>query len=227
MLTSNDLKSALAFAIPKLDEIVSTGAAFGMERVIQLSLLAELEKQHGKQALIEQKLKKYQGKSVIWDVEDPRIDIVYPSPRGPRVVELKVVRLPRLKRGSPKQALYDWGQMTADYARTVRTKALFGGELVALLYGPGIEALPAAHIARAFHNHMFLDYETARLYGELKPQEISGEIEEKQEQRRLQKKAGKALGWDRPYLAKRSNATAVKDGKYALISLPIPDTRNR
>ncbi|USJ00819.1 hypothetical protein MUG10_00715 [Xanthomonas prunicola] len=115
--------------------------------------------------------------------------------------------------------------MTADYARTQRAKGLGGGELVALLYGPGIEGLPASHVARTFHNHMFVDYETSRRYGELMREEIVGEIEEMQIQRRRQKKAGRALGWDRPYLAEQSKATAVKEGKYALISLPIPDSK--
>ncbi|USJ00820.1 hypothetical protein MUG10_00720 [Xanthomonas prunicola] len=105
MLTAKDLKNALSFSIPKLDEIVSSGAAYGMERIIQLSLLAELEKKHGKQVLVEQELRKYKGESVVWDVKNPRIDIVYPSSRGPRVVEVKVVRLPSLKSSSPKQAL--------------------------------------------------------------------------------------------------------------------------
>ncbi|MBB5879664.1 hypothetical protein GGR74_000812 [Xanthomonas arboricola] len=233
MLTTEDLKNALATAIPALDEIVGRGAALGLEREIQLSLLAELQKTHGEAAQKEKWLKDYGGTSVIHDVSNPRIDIVYPGKtlvRGKklaRVVELKVLRLPRLKRGSPMQALYDWGQMTADYARTQRAKDLEGGELVALLYGPGIEALAESDIERAFHNHLFLDYETARRFGELDPDYMASESKEKQEQRKLQKKAGKELGWDRPYLAREANAKVVKVGRYAVISIPIPSSSQR
>ena len=233
VLTTDDLRNALATATPALDEIVDRGESRGMERAIQLGLLAELQRKHGEAAQEEKQLKDYGGTSLIHDVENPRIDIVYPGKtivRGKkldRVVELKVVQLPRLKRGSPMQSLYDWGQMTADYARTQRAKGLEGGELVALLYGPGIEALAESDIERAFHNHLFVDYETARRFGELAPDRLDCESKEMREQRKMQKRAGKALGWDRPYLASKANAKVAKLGRYAVISIPIPGPSRR
>lgn len=217
MLTHDLLSKAIKTATPGLDEVRSKDLAKGLEKEIQLGILKELKKKFGDEAMKEKWLHDYRGETVLFDTVKSRIDIVYPGKTASRVVEIKVVRLPRLKVGQ----LYDWGQMTADYAHTRMAKGLEGGELVALLYGPIVEALEEPDLARAFHNHMFIDYESSMRGGDLDPERAGEGAEAYQKMRKIQKKAGKQLGWDRPY-RRGDKATVAKVGRYAIVSIPIP-----
>lgn len=216
MLTQMIMVRALERATPELDRVKATGVVKGMEAAIQKALHAEL----GSDALREKKLSNYGGVPEIAGNKSGVIDIVYPGKKLYRAIELKVVRLPRIKNGAAN-ALYDLGQMTVDYARTQRASKLEGGELVALLHGPITEALPEGELARAFHHHMFIDYETSRRFGELRPDHLENLEDQKRVQRVRQIKAAKHLGWDRPFVRKNAHATVAKVGNYALISIPI------
>lgn len=78
--------------------------------------------------------------------------------------EFKVVRLPRKKPG----ALFDIGQLGADAARLRNSKSLTARYLVAFVYGPLVaDASSPRSLYRAFHNHMFVDHQTALARGEI------------------------------------------------------------
>ena len=70
--------------------------------------------------------------------------------------EYKVVRLPR----NQHDALWDIGQIAADYLRLHNATRLNNGYLIILLYGPLIEdAVRPSDIYRYFHDQFFLDRE--------------------------------------------------------------------
>lgn len=78
--------------------------------------------------------------------------------------EFKAVRLPRNK----NDALFDLGQLTADYLRLSRASAIDQGYLVVFVYGGLVEdAASAASLWRSFHNQMFVEFEIAKLEGRL------------------------------------------------------------
>lgn len=216
MLTYDSLSHALESAVHELNEFRSKGVAKGMGDVIQRALHEEL----GPESLREAKLSLYGGVPAIASSKDGWIDLVYPGDKLMRAVELKVVRMPRAKTGV-RSALYDLGQMTLDYARIQRAKKLEGGNLVALLYGPIVEALSEKELARAFHNQMFIDYETSRRFADLRVDEIAELDEPGRKQRQAQIRVIRRLAWNRPFLAKESDAIVAKFAGYALISIPI------
>lgn len=146
-----------------------------------------------------------------------RIDIV----AGSHGIELKAVRMPRSTNGSPNGSLYDLGQIANDYLKLASAKKLESGELLIFLYGPLVEDIGRASLYREFHNRMFVDYSTSRLYGELRAQAIEDcEVAWKRPMRKLQLKAIREMGFDKPCGDSKRGLT-VQHGSFALLSIPL------
>lgn len=78
-------------------------------------------------------------------------------------LEFKAVRMPRKASSGQKGALYDVGQLTADFMRLEDCKKLAGGWVIAFVYGPTvIDCRSDGELYRAFHNQMFVDAEVGR-----------------------------------------------------------------
>src|SRR5690554_2956865 len=111
-----------------LEELDQVGGARGMERVIQRSILSKLP-------VARQEVPLHDVGAIRFDGEDTgRMDIVVGRNPGQHGVEIKVVRLPRL-RAVPANAWDDVGQLTTDYYRISNATELRSGELLILLYG--------------------------------------------------------------------------------------------
>jgi len=137
-----------------------------------------------------------------------RLDIVHEN----HGIELKVVRMPRLE-STPSKALYDIGQLTADYWRLSTATKLTSGELLILVYGSLVTELKSGTaICRELHNRLFVDFQTSTHYSELYEQKT-------QKHRKRQINCAKIMGVDRP--CNRPAWKVQVDGKYALVSVPV------
>ena len=146
-----------------------------------------------------------------------RIDIVDDA----HGIELKVIRLPRVKDCSPSRCLYDLGQLANDYLKLASARNLASGELVVLLHGPLVAEYDRTSLLREFHNRMFVDYTTARQLGELRPEVIAQEPVWKQRMRKLQLRVIRRLGLDAPFGVTAGFANVVKKGDLALVGIPV------
>lgn len=189
-----------------LKELDQVGGARGMERVIQRSILNELP-------VARQEVPLHDVGAIRFDGEDTgRMDIVVGRNPGQHGVEIKVVRLPRL-RAVPANALYDVGQLTADYWRISNATELRSGELLILLYGPMVLDLKSgAAICRELHNRLYVDFQTSLQFAELREQGgLDGRVR--------QMAVAEVMGIDRP--CERSTWTSYVKGNYALVSVPV------
>lgn len=194
---------ALDNCLEGLDQV---DGARGMEQVIQRSILNQLPVARQEVPLHEVGAIRFDGENTGW------MDIVAGEAPGQHGIELKVVRLPRL-RAVPSNALYDVGQLTADYWRISNATELHSGELLILLYGPMVPDLQSgAAICRELHNRLYVDFQTSLQFAELREQRgLDGRVR--------QMAVAEVMGVDRP--CERSTWTSYVNGNYALVSIPV------
>ena len=192
-------RQALAECVANLD---SSKSPRGMEGLIQLSISKALPGSRMEVPLSEIGAVSVNGNA------SGRIDIVHET----HGIELKVVRMPRIG-SSGSNALYDVGQLTADYWRLWKAKGLTSGELLILVYGPLIPELKTvAPICRELHNRLYVDFQTSKQFFELREQC-------REEGRIRQISAAKEMGVNRPCRKPIWKAHVI--GKFALVSVPV------
>lgn len=133
---------------------------------------------------------------------------------GPSGIEFKTMRLPRAKGVGQAGALYDIGQLTADYARLADAKKLQGGWVVAFLYGPQVNAAASdGELYRMVHNQLFVDAEIAR-------RDPDGDQWAGGDHRKHQRRALRLMGLDKPHPGNSQppDAFAVKEGELGAVA---------
>lgn len=137
------------------------------------------------------------GATRVWDRRPAspsnrtKVDIYIPSKAY--AAEIKVVQLPRLKRTAVNDALWDLGQVTADYWTLSTASQLEAAHCVILLHGALVgNGFSRPFVERTFHNQMYLDFQMSTLWGQLKR-------EGREVRRRKQISVVQHLGWDHPY----------------------------
>ena len=185
------------------DSIRALESARGAESLVQESLLKILGESSKKEIPLE-----IVGAEQAWGGFRGRLDVLNKN----HGIEVKVIQFPRLA-SVASNALYDIGQISSDYWRLKHAKNLDSGELVILLMGDLIDAFTKpSEILREFHNRMFVDYETALNFGELK--------KPREKHRNRQIKAIAEMGFNRPY-AQPNGRKVVKINGLALVSIPV------
>ena len=199
--------SSLKNALENCTDELSKSRVSGMERIIRDSVKRELPG-----AITEVPLTQI-GAKRLWPGTRGRVDILSDT----HAVELKVIRMPRLK-ATPSNALYDIGQLSADYWTLRNAQSIASAELIVLLYGELISALssPGA-VYREFHNRMFVDFTTSMATGELK--------KEKNDQRREQIKEIRTMGFDKP--CDKIGRPVVVHGEFALVAIKVRRANSR
>lgn len=201
-------REALKKCAPELE--IHVGAK-GLEGIIHKALLAQLDDPSKRK---EVRLSSVGGR-LARSEGDGRVDIVC-AEHG---IELKAVRLPRLK-VSTFYSLYDLGQLSSDYWRLRGATGLRSGELIVLLYGPLVADLPnEAAVYREFHNRMYIDFATSRMFGELSPAWLAKEPIQTQLLRKRQTQAIKQIGFHKP--CETAARRTVREGNFALVSIDV------
>lgn len=129
-----------------------------------------------------------------------KVDCLVTHDNGHRIaIEFKVCEFPRTKRTSPSGALYDVGQLSWDYG-DLKAYGLDSAYCIVVLHGAlaEIQHAKAFDVARLFHNSMFIDFQTSKLWGELRPKGLSA-------QRKQQIATIQEMGFGRPYYKPDTN----------------------
>jgi hypothetical protein len=179
-----------------IEKVQNEGRTTGIEAAFAKAFRAELT---GK-IECEQPLSIINTESYWKDRTTGRLDCYLPD--GQTAFEFKAARLPRRHSDSVSGALYDIGQLVADYLRLSRAKRLEAGYIIAFVYGPLVsDAQSPGKLYRIFHNQMFVDFNVAKGDGQ-----IDG--------RRIERRAYRELEWDTGWGKAKAPewATAVKVG---------------
>ena len=211
-------RSAARKAYRKIGKLLAEHTLRGLEAIMQDSLCSELVDygyRFSEQALLEA----YGGRNLWENSGRPRVDILIDTGKL-HAIELKVIQLPEYKHSSPKQRLWNLGQITSDYWRIKSAKNINTGELGILVVGElvGVAKTPKRVLAE-FHNAMYLDFVVSSSWGELRD-----ELDPKSglyRQRKMQFRALKEMGFSQPFSITPEYWLSIVTEDQAYIRIPI------
>lgn len=151
-MTKAQLKRALNQALRaeqrSIAKMLKDGQLQGLEKRCADAFCAALPKGTSRR---EVDLNEVGGRQLFADKKRGSLDCLLEASR--LGIEFKTMRLPRVKGMGQAGALYDVGQLTADYARLADATNLNGAWVIAFLYGPGVAAASSdGELYRMVHN---------------------------------------------------------------------------